>query len=351
MKKLIALCLLCLLLPWAAAEEEYPFTVCFLDVGQGDCAVVIADGHAMLIDGGASSNSSKVYSFLKSNGIKTLDFVVASHPDSDHIGGIPGAFRYATVGKVFCTVSDSKEKAFLKFKKETDRLGLAITVPEQGDSFWLGGARVDVLMPVTGAERSDNCSIVLRISYGAHSFLFMGDCEETDENVLLASKQTVESTVLKVAHHGSSSSTGEAFIKAVRPQYAVISVAGNNDYFHPTSKTLGTLKRAGVILYRTDMQGTVVCRSNGTELCFSTDKNANANTYAFAGGYRNATRIIQSVTPAPAEECYIINTSTKVFHRPGCANAAKIKEKNKKISNASRDLLLTMYNPCGHCNP
>lgn len=360
MKKCVSLLLILILLFCALpadAEEAYPFTVYFLDVGQGDCAVVIADGHAMIIDGGAPQYSSHVYRFLEEHGIDHLDYLIATHPDSDHAGGLAGALNYATADKAFCTVKQNSAKFFQDLLKQLKRIGTEMNVPEAGDTFMLGSATVRVLMPVKGAEQTNNTSIVLRICYGSHAFLFMGDCEEADEQVLLNSGSILSSNVLKVAHHGSSTSTGVTFLTAVNPDYAVISVGRDNDYYHPTRKTLNVLSKAGVILYRTDMHGTIVCQSDGVTLHFSVEKNADKNPYAFIGGYKDpiAPPLVPPSTALPEEkQYYVVNTnpSSMKFHKPTCKSVKKISEKNKWFCDWTREELIKAgYEPCGNCKP
>ena len=134
-------------IPPAELPEDSTFEVHYLDVGQGDCSLVLCDGHAMLIDGGESSESSKVYAYLKQHGISHLDYMVATHAHSDHIGGLSGALNYATVDTAFCPVTDYDSKTFDSMIKYLDKQGVGITVPSAGDEFMLGSAHVQILGP------------------------------------------------------------------------------------------------------------------------------------------------------------------------------------------------------------
>ena len=241
LNKIIAIVLLASLLLTCFSENAYAsgslgssFEIDFIDVGQGDSALVQCDGHYMLIDGGDSKQSSRIYSILKNKSIYHLDVIVATHPDEDHIGGLSGALNYSTVGIAYSPVTENDTKAFQSFIKYLNKQGLSVTVPKADDIFYLGSAKVTVLGPRALSSESNNNSIVLRIVYGNTSFLFTGDAETEEENSILNSGQIVKSTVLKVAHHGSSSSSGYRFIKEVDPQYAVISVGSKNQYGHPT---------------------------------------------------------------------------------------------------------------------
>ncbi|MCQ2486192.1 MAG: S-layer homology domain-containing protein [Clostridia bacterium] len=255
------------------------FEIYFLDVGQGDSSLIECDGKYMLIDGGDKSNSSLIYSFLKSHNINHLDYIIASHPDADHIGGLSGALNYATVGKAFCTTTQRDTETFNDFVKYLSKQNVTITVPNAGDKYSLGNASFTILYPRRGNTLSNNTSLIIRIEYGKTSFLFTGDAETADEKALLESGCSVKSTVLKVAHHGSNSSTSYQFLYYVEPEYAVISV-GNNSYGHPSDNVLSRLRDADVKTFRTDMQGDIHCVSDGSTVYFDVEKNTNVNTYS-----------------------------------------------------------------------
>ena len=198
-------------------------TVTWLDVGQGDAAVIQCDGQSMLIDGGKPEKSSYIYAWLQQHGLSYLDVIVATHVDADHIGGLSGALNYASVGTAYCPVTTGTTETFQSFVKYLAQRGKQITVPTAGETFALGGAQVQILGPLHSAEDSNDNSIVLKVSFGATSFLFTGDAERAEEQDLLNAGVNLQSTVLKVGHHGSDTSTSYPFLRAVAPQYAVIS--------------------------------------------------------------------------------------------------------------------------------
>ncbi|MCR4658407.1 MAG: MBL fold metallo-hydrolase [Lachnospiraceae bacterium] len=346
------------------------FQIDFIDVGQGDSALVQCDGHYMLIDGGDASKSSLIYSYLNARAIKYIDIMVATHEDADHIGGLSGALNYATVGTAYCPVTDNDTKAFKSFKKYLSSQGKSITVPRAGETFSLGSSIVTVLGPIYKETNANNNSIVLRIVYGNTSFLFTGDAQTEEENSVIFSGQPLRSTVLKVAHHGSDSSTGYQFLREVMPQYAVISVGSDNSYGHPNENVLSRLRDAGARVFRTDMQGDIVCTSDGNTVYFGTARNFDANTLSGSGAGQNsdvqALFFDSSFTPsgsasersniiadpAPVAETYVLNTNSKKFHRSGCSSVDDMKEKNKQIFNGTRDEAIAMgYEPCKRCNP
>lgn len=157
----------------------------FIDVGQADAALVICDGHYMLIDGGNAEDSGLVYAYLEEHGAKHLDCMVATHAHEDHIGGLSGALNYASVGTALCPVRSYDSKSFQNMVKYLEKQGKSITVPRPGDSFDLGSARVEILGPVQEYDDANNTSIVLRIDCGETSFLFTGDMETGAEADLL----------------------------------------------------------------------------------------------------------------------------------------------------------------------
>ena len=252
--------------------EESSFSIEFLDVGEGDAAMIHCDGHHMLIDGGSSEYSSFIYTKLKDEGINHLDLIVATHPDADHVGGLSGALNYAKVDTALSTGETKDTRSFSNFVKYLEKQGKAITVPDVGDKYELGSAEITVLGPQKGETYSDNTSLVLRILYGNTSFLFTGDSEYYDEQYLLSTGAKLKSTVLKVGHHGSRWSSSEDFIRKVRPDYAVISVGKDNAYGHPKEEVLNRLLNYGAVIYRTDLNGSIRCTSDGNEVSFELEK-------------------------------------------------------------------------------
>ena len=265
--------------PQTDSSADGSFWVRYLDVGQGDSELVQCDGHYMLIDGGTSAYSDTVYAWLKKLNVTHLDYIVCTHPHADHAGGLSGALQFATVGTALAPVKSYDNDEFSDFKKALKKQGVTITIPAPGDGFTLGSANVSVLGPIEKSDDPNDMSIVLRAVYGDTSFLFVGDAQADEESDILKSGRTVQSTVLKVGHHGSETSTTAAFLSAVSPQYAVIEAGDNDSYNHPNQGTLDKLKAAGVTLFRTDLQGTILCQSDGRTVTFTPEKNADADVF------------------------------------------------------------------------
>ena len=329
-------------IPPAELPADSTFEVHYLDVGQGDCSLVLCDGHAMLIDGGESSESSKVYAYLKQHGVSHLDYMVASHAHSDHIGGLSGALNYATVDTAFCPVTDYDSKTFDSMVKYLDKQGIGIMVPSAGDEFMLGSAHVQILGPQKNYDDPNDTSIVLKVSYGETSFLFTGDAERTAEADILDAGYNLSSTVLKVGHHGSDTSTSYPFLREIMPEYAVIQVGKDNSYGHPTEDTLSRLRDADVKVYRNDLQGDIVCSSDGKVVTFTTAKNESVQT--------NPTVVVTPDVDEPDDAGeYIGNKNSKKFHLPTCKNLPA--EKNRIYFDSRQAAVDAGQSPCGNCKP
>ena len=314
----------------ASADAVWGFELHFLDVGQADCMLVRCGDAAMLVDGGNVDDGSLVYSYLEQEGLEYLDYVVCTHAHEDHCGGLSAALSYADAGTIYAPVTEYDTKAFSDVVRYAEAQGNFITVPEPDTVFSLGEAEVTVLAPRYEYEDTNNTSIVLRIEYGETSFLLTGDAETLSENDILDAGCYVESTVLKIGHHGSSSSTSYRWLDAVMPEYAVIQVGTDNSYGHPHDEVMSRLMDAEIPVYRTDEMGTVICFSDGETVTFVTGR---------------------SVLPATSvpEAQYIGNVNSKKFHLPDCSGLPE--EHNRILFFSRTDAVEAGYSPCGNCDP
>jgi competence protein ComEC len=265
-----------------AETEPLPsdFKVYYINVGQGDASLVMCDGHAMLIDGGPGSQATTVRSFLETRKVKHLDYVIATHPDEEHIGGLVGALDYATAGKVLSPVKEDDGASFKELVSCLDRQNVEVTVPKAGDRFSVGGAEVVILGPTELSEEENNNSIILKVSHGDNSFLFAGDAETEEEELVMGSGADVKSLVLMVAHHGNASSTGAGWLDAVRPSFAVISCGEGNGQGCPSQAVLNRIKAGNITLFRTDLQGFLKVYEEDGRLVFRTEQNAEADVFS-----------------------------------------------------------------------
>ena len=333
--------------------EGSTFSVHYIDVGQADAALVLCDNEAMLIDGGNAADSSLIYSYLQKLSLTHLTYIVCTHPHEDHVGGLAGALNFATVDHALAPVTSYDSRPYESFVKYLDEQGVSITVPSAGEVFELGSAMVEVLGPVKTSTDPNNLSIVLRIVYGNTSFLFTGDAEREEEQDILDAGYILQSTVLKVGHHGSANSTTYPFLREVMPEYAVISVGADHSYGHPTEDTLSRLRDADVTVYRTDIQGNVICSSDGQTVSFTVGHNPDSDMFSGIGEYSTQ----NNDNPGNSEEqptaiSYVLNTNKKKFHYPNCSSVSQMSDKNKSYFNGTRDELISMgYSPCGNCKP
>lgn len=342
---------------YGGADELQPgsfLNITFLDVGQADAAVIQCDGEAMMIDGGDIFSSDLIYSFLRDHNISHLKYIICSHPQGDHAGGLAGALHFATVEQAYCSGLTSEGEGFNNFVYYLNQQGVRLEVPEPGMEFSLGSAVGKIIGPVNPGITENDTSLVVKLKYGNTSYLFTGDAEELEELSLVNAGEDLSCSVLKVAHHGSDTSSSAAFLRAAAPVYGVISCGAYNSYGHPSEGALARLAAGGVRLFRTDLQGAVSLYSDGTDISFAVEKNAEADTYAsyyslYVEPGTAADRAVGQMEPGTD---YIVNTSSGKFHLPTCLSVGKMKEKNKWYYHGTRDELLGMgYSPCGNCHP
>ncbi len=245
--------------------EHSQLQILYIDVGQADAALLTCDGQTMLIDGGNVGDGQKIYSVLQDHRIQTLDYLVCTHAHEDHVGGLSAALSACNAETIFSPVTEYDSKAFRNFAEKAGE----ITVPQPGDTFTFGSGTVEILACDPYAAEVNNTSIVLKLTYGQTSFLFTGDAEYPVEQTLLDEGYDPSATVLKVGHHGSASSTSYRFLNQVMPQYAIISVGEDNSYGHPEQEVLSRLRDADVTVYRTDLDGDILCISDGKQVTIS----------------------------------------------------------------------------------
>ena len=240
-----------------------------LDVGNGLSVLVTAGEEALLYDGGGRDTSSFVVAYLKEQGIRELNYCIASHYDADHLYGIVGALNAFETDILLAPNYNSDTKTYQSFLRMVQEKNLTVTAPAPGQTFPLGDAVVEVLAPLgTDYEDDNDYSIVIKISMGERSLLLTGDATSVSEKELLEADTDLSADVLVIGHHGCYSSTGNDFFSAVSPSFAVISCGLENDYGHPHKRVMQLLEASAVPIYRTDLQGTIRFSMTGTVLSF-----------------------------------------------------------------------------------
>lgn len=246
--------------------------VYFLDVGQADSTFIITpDGESILIDAGNAEDGERIVKLLKSAGIKRLDYLIATHPHADHIGGMEDVVKSFDIGDLYMTNAQTNSRTFenlllaIKEKNEPILRASSGTLLFEKD-----GISASFVAPNADSyEDLNNYSAVLKLTYGQTSFLFTGDAEKTSEDQI---RSNIKCDVLKVGHHGSSSSTTKNFLKKTEPKYAVISCGEDNSYGHPHTETLQRLNSRSIKTYRTDLNGTIEAISDGVNIEFNTER-------------------------------------------------------------------------------
>ena len=252
--------------------EGQDLVVKFFDVGQADSILIQSAGVNMLIDAGTNNMGNTVVKNLKDLGINKIDYLIGTHPHEDHIGGMDDVINNFEIGTIYMPKVQTNTKTFEDVLDAISNKGLKITTPEKGYIFEVGNTKCEIMCAGTGEpEENSNLnlsSIVIRMVYGEKSFLFMGDAEKENES----SRQWPQTTVLKVGHHGSNTSSSEIFLNQVKPEISVISVGINNTYGHPKKTTLDNLNSIGTSIYRTDQNGTITITCDGTNCIVTTEK-------------------------------------------------------------------------------
>ncbi|MDD4169265.1 MAG: ComEC/Rec2 family competence protein [Desulfotomaculaceae bacterium] len=241
----------------------------FIDVGQADCILVqMPNDQNMLIDAGNNDDGNTVVNYLRKSGVHKIDYFIGTHPHADHIGGMDTVIKNFNTGKVYMPKVSNNTKTFEDVLKAIQAKGLTIAPAKAGvEIINSDGLSAVMLAPnATSYKDLNDYSAVIKVSFDQVSFLFTGDAQEQSEFQMLVSSRgvTPKADVLKVGHHGSHSSTTPAFLRAVNPRYAVISVGAGNDYGHPHQEILQRL--SGIKLYRTDLDGTIVFTTNGKDI-------------------------------------------------------------------------------------
>lgn len=244
----------------------------FIDVGQGDSILIRQGDHAMLIDGGTSECKDDLLNFLKSENIQKFDYIVGTHPHEDHIGSLDDVVNAYDFDTILFPKVTTTTKTFENLVNAVKNKNKKFTTPVSGNEYTLGDAKFKILAPSSDSYQSlNNYSIVIKVTYGENTFMFTGDAETLSETEMLNSFDDLTADVLKIGHHGSTTSTSKKFLNAVNPKYAVISVGKDNTYNHPTKTTMNKLEELKIPVYRTDEEGTIECVSNGKDITFNVE--------------------------------------------------------------------------------
>lgn len=341
-----------------ASSKSGKLEIHFLDIGQGDCTLLVCDGHAMIVDAGKNDQGTNIQSYLESKGITHLDYAIGTHPDSDHIGGLDVVLYKFGADQVFMPDYAKDTRTYDDVVQVIKNRRLKRRQPEVGETFKLGSARFTIVAPNRSyGDQANDYSIAFLLEHGSNRFLFTGDAEEDSEADMLKNGISLKADVYKAAHHGSKTASTEEFLKAVDPEYAVISVGEGNSYGHPHAEVLNRLRAMKVKVFRTDEQGTIVATSDGKKITWNASPSDSwkAGEPGSAGSGKNSSKkgSAQSASQSGKNQkktVYYINTGTGKFHKKDCRYAPKEGADNCKTSTAGKSALEKQgYSPCSYC--
>lgn len=322
--------------PEICSEDCGEMIVHFLDVGQGDSAFVeLPNGETMLIDAGESDKGQDVVTYIQQQGYDTINYVVGTHPHSDHIGGMYDVIDFFNIGEVYLSPAESDTMTYSRLLDKLDEneiaqiKGSAGTCIVSDETF-----SVDIIAPESDFDYGDNlnnASIVIKIVNGKNTFVIMADAEKEESSEI----EDLDCDVLRLGHHGSGNATTPGILDAATPEYAVISCGLNNEYGHPHQNVLDMLTERNINVFRTDEQGNIVMKSNGEKISVS---NAPAEI--------NITESSEQKSSA-----YVLNTNSMKIHKSDCPAVETIREYNRKETDDYAAAVNDGYTPCGICKP
>ena len=346
------------------SKPEGTLEVHYIDVGQGDATLIKCGSHAMLIDGGNNNKGTTVQLYLKKQGVESLDYVIGTHPDADHIGGLDVIVYKYNCDTVIMPDYEKDTKTYQELVDVIHDKNMKITYPVVGEQYALGEAKFTIIAPNSNSYggNANDYSVAILLEYGKNRFLFTGDAEEASEAEMLTNGIDISADVYKVAHHGSRSASTQEFLNAVHPKYAVISCGEGNSYGHPHAEVLNRLRSMGVEVFRTDEQGSIIASSDGEYITwncsatdswlsgYQTDSDRENSEDEYPGDENSGNAISDAVTSE--QTTYVLNTNTKKFHRETCSSVSQIKEENfQKVQMNREELEQSGYSPCKNCNP
>ena len=345
----------------AKADGQGDMAVHFIDVGQGLAILVQSGGENLLYDGGNRSHADEVVQYLKNQQVETINYMISSHYDEDHLGGLVKCLDNFEVEHVLGSDYVHTSDLFNTFMNTATAHAIIVEYPSVGDTYEFGTGSFTVMAPDGISQNSNDNSVVIRLVNGNNSFMFMGDAEETSEQDMISTGMNLDCDVLSLGHHGSASSTSWDLLEATSPSWAVISCGLNNTYGHPAAETMGKLSDMDIPVFRTDDQGTVIALSDGNTISWTQEP---CNDYT-SGSEKQSTdssadQSEQDTNDAAAtESCaaqtdtsdtqgrmvWISATGSKYHSIPDCGNM----NPNKATQETESQALSQGYEACKKC--
>lgn len=328
-------------------EYKDDMLVHFIDVDQGDSAFIeLPNGESVLIDAGETDQADKVVTYIYGQGYDTVDYVIATHAHSDHIGGLPTVLGSFNISNFYMTSAVATTQIYEDMLNAADNSGADIHNIMAGDII-LDEANllIEAVAPKEiDEDEQNNNSIVIKLTYGNNKFLFTGDAGKSEEDGIWTN---IKCDVLKVGHHGSGTSSSANFLKKVEPTYAVISCGMNNSYGHPDDSVLKRLDERNIDVYRTDIQGTIVFTANGKDISVNVKPSEYIPPVVTTTEQQTQTEIVTQ----GGGTTYVLNTNSMKIHYPDCSSVDDMKEENKAFTNDYEAAIAQGYKSCGRCKP
>ncbi|MFA6940473.1 MAG: MBL fold metallo-hydrolase [Clostridiaceae bacterium] len=266
--KLVIISIVILIFSGCFKTSNTGLKISCINVGEGDSILIQYNNKNFLIDGGPLDESDNLLKYINLSGIKNFSCIFITHPHEDHIGGIPKILLKYKVDNIFSSGSASNSPAYIKLTNLIKQKGIKAAVLTKGDKIIIDKYFFFQILSSENSNKDNlnNNSLVIKLTYCNNTFLFMGDAEKEIEDNLLESKVSLKSDVIKIAHHGSSTSTSDEFLDAVSPKIALISCGLNNSFNHPSKIVVNRLKNRNILFFRTDIDGTIELHSDGNKI-------------------------------------------------------------------------------------
>lgn len=345
----------------AKADGQGDMAVHFIDVGQGLAILVQSGGENLLYDGGNRSHADEVVQYLKNQQVETINYMISSHYDEDHLGGLVKCLDNFEVEHVLGSDYVHTSDLFNTFMNTATAHAIIVEYPSVGDTYEFGTGSFTVMAPDGISQNSNDNSVVIRLVNGNNSFMFMGDAEETSEQDMISTGMNLDCDVLSLGHHGSASSTSWDLLEATSPSWAVISCGLNNTYGHPAAETMGKLSDMDIPVFRTDDQGTVIALSDGNTISWtqepcndytsgsekqSTDSSADQSEQYTNDAAATESYAAQTDTSDTQERMVWISATGSKYHSiPDCGNM----NPNKATQETESQALSQGYEACKKC--
>ena len=344
------------------ASGQGDMAVHFINVGQGLAILVQSGGENLLYDGGNRAHADEVVQYLKNQQVETIDYMISSHYDEDHLGGLVKCLDNFEVEHILGSDYVHTSELFNTFMNTATAHAIIVEYPSVGDTYEFGTGSFTVMAPNGISQNSNDNSVVIRLVNGNNSFMFMGDAEETSEQDMISTGMNLDCDVLSLGHHGSASSTTWDLLEASTPSWAVISCGQDNSYGHPSAETMGKLKDMDIPVFRTDDQGTVIALSDGNVISWNQEpcndyasgsekKGADSSSSQTAEYSGNDAAVSESeaaeVSDSDTQErmVWISATGSKYHSKPDCGNM----NPNKATQETESQALSQGYEACKKC--